>query len=377
MTLDICFVALGSYSLLKKSSEFQYIGGAELRQVILGEELAKKKEKITFITYGNPQEVEFIEDIRVIKSYNFQNAGFFTIIKKLYRLWHCLNKTGSKIFIHSSGCPGFVALYCLLKNKKFVLLIPSDTNVSLVGIERKTSVILKILLFLDIKLADLIIVQNQFQKETIERNFKKRCELIKNPIPIFKNNLLEKGKIHIEKYVLWVGTLRHVKRPELYVRLAEQFPQKQFVMIGVKDDNYTELYRSIINKSKQLKNFQFIENVPHNKMQSFYQDALLLINTSDSEGFPNTFLEAWVNSVPIISLNADPDEIICANKLGFHSKSFEQMVIDLNSLLQNEDLRQALGHNGRKYVERDHEVENITENFLQILLKKFTDEDSE
>ena len=33
-----------------------------------------------------------------------------------------------------------------------------------------------------------------------------------------------------------------------------------------------------------------------------------------------------MHQTPVVSLNADPDEIICNLKMGFHSRSVEQMV---------------------------------------------------
>jgi len=41
-----------------------------------------------------------------------------------------------------------------------------------------------------------------------------------------------------------------------------------------------------------------------------------VINTSNFEGFPNIFLEAWATGVPVISLNVDPGNVIKKRRLG-------------------------------------------------------------
>jgi glycosyltransferase involved in cell wall biosynthesis len=86
-------------------------------------------------------------------------------------------------------------------------------------------------------------------------------------------------------------------------------------------------------------------------MGKYYVESTLLVNTSPSEGFPNTFLEAWGNGKPIVSLNFDPDELICKNKLGFHSQTFEQLMKDIKTLVTNSQLRAEIGMNARRYIE--------------------------
>jgi glycosyltransferase involved in cell wall biosynthesis len=68
-----------------------------------------------------------------------------------------------------------------------------------------------------------------------------------------------------------------------------------------------------------------------------------------------------------VSLNVDPDEIICTYNLGFHSGTFNQMVQDVKRLLEDEKLREELGQNGRRYVEREHNIEAIADKYVKIL----------
>lgn len=364
MIYKICFLSLGSYPLLSSSEELKYAGGAEMMQVLIGKELAKKGFRISFVTYHDKGEKkETLDEITIIKSYSVSQR--LSLFKKMKILWRCLKKADADIYIHSSGTPGIVPLYCFIHRKKYLYWASSDRNILLKSIGKKTSLLAKIALYLDIKLADLIIVQNNFQKKTVEKEFKKKCVLIKNPI-IIPNKFIDIRKKVDNKTVLWISTIRDIKQPKLFLKLANALPQYKFRMIGGKDIREHELYNQIKRESKNIPNLEFLGFVPHHMIQKYYENAAILVNTSKMEGFPNTFLEAWLNYTPVISINVDPDEIICRYKLGFHLRTFEQMVENVKLLLKDEKLREERGMNGRKYVEREHDIKKIVKKIIKI-----------
>jgi glycosyltransferase involved in cell wall biosynthesis len=166
--------------------------------------------------------------------------------------------------------------------------------------------------------------------------------------------------------VLWVGAMAEVKQPELFVRLAEAIPEARFQMIGGHSGNQ-EFYDGIKENSKRIPNFEFLGVIPFNEIDEYFSRASILVNTSMFEGFPHAFIQAWMHYVPVVSLNADPDELLCKKGLGFRSKTFDQLIEDVKTLLHDEALREEMGVNGRKYVEREHDiVENIRE-YIKVL----------
>jgi glycosyltransferase involved in cell wall biosynthesis len=49
-----------------------------------------------------------------------------------------------------------------------------------------------------------------------------------------------------------------------------------------------------------------------------------------------------------------------------YSKTFNQLVEDVKTLLKNEKLRDEMGVNGRKYVEREHDTTHIIIEYVKL-----------
>ena len=99
-----------------------------------------------------------------------------------------------------------------------------------------------------------------------------------------------------------------------------------------------------------------------------YQNASMLINTSDFEGIPITFDEAWACELPVVSLRVDPDGIIARNGLGFVSHSIEQMVVDITWLFAEPGRVKEIGQRCRKFVELNHNVTRTAEQVEAFLM---------
>ena len=369
-TIKICLASMSAYPLLSGEKP-KSVEGPDVFQVLLAKELIKHNFNVTFITHNESKvPIEYIKGIEVINIHrdNYCLSKINTVLN-IFRTWNAMRKAKVHIYIQRGGIAGFFSPFCKLVNKKYICCIASDALVNRELIDRKIEgfnlpkfSMVTIGYWLDIKLADAVIVQNEYQRTMLKKNFGRDGMLIKTPFPLTERRMPEKAKPSV---VLWVVAMAEVKQPELFVKLAEAIPEARFQMIGGHSGNQ-ELYDKIKESSKRISNFEFLGVIPFHEVNKYFSRASILVNTSMFEGFPHAFIQAWMHYVSVVSLNADPDELICKNKMGFHSKTFDRLVEDVKILLKGEQLREEMGRNARQYVEKEHDLTKIIGKYIEL-----------
>ena len=113
----------------------------------------------------------------------------------------------------------------------------------------------------------------------------------------------------------------------------------------------------------RIPNVHFLGQVEPKKANEIIADAAILLSTSDEEGFPNTFLQAWSNGTPVVSLKVDPDGIIQRKGHGAVSGNVEGAVADINALLQSPKRRNEIAVRAKQYVDEVHSASVVTKLF--------------
>jgi len=341
-----------------------YVGGAEVEQVSLARELTAHGYTISFITYGHcGRQIEDADGITIIKTYERNKVDKISILQKYKLISSALKKANADIYFHESGATGILPLFCGINRKKYVHRIASDAIVLSKPLSGSYSFSQKIVDMLEIRRANSVIAQSNFQKRILKEKFGVESVVIKNGLVIPKDDC----KKHDPPIVLWVGSISTVKQPHLFVELAKSLPHVNFEMIGGKGD--PQLYEEIEAVSKKMPNLKFYGFIPFHKIDEYFRKASIFVNTSRIEGFPNTFIQAWAHRVPVVSLTVDPDGIIQNEKLGFRSGTFKHLISDVTTLLNDEKLRKTLGENARKYVEREHDIKKTVKMYINIFNK--------
>ncbi|GJL77353.1 MAG: hypothetical protein NPINA01_03420 [Nitrospinaceae bacterium] len=333
MNRSICFVSLNAYHLLAET-QLSFIGGAELQQVLIGRELANRGYSVSFITLDHGQgPVTKVGNLEVIATYKPSDGipviRFF--FPRLLKIWQALNK--SKADIYYVRCAGFilavVVAWARLKNKKVIYCGANDPDFKPKELELKYHRD-KVMFFWGLKRCSAIVVQNLHQKETLQKNFMRDSVIIHNGME--KKAEIPKGK----ETILWVANIKPAKAPEIFIDLAMQMPNEKFVMIGGKVDGHEDLYEFVSTESAKLPNLDFKGFQPLEKTEQEFRRAKLHVNTSLHEGFPNSFLQAWRQGIPVISF-LDPDQLIARNSLGRVARDKNEMLEMLKTIANHEE----------------------------------------
>ena len=149
--------------------------------------------------------------------------------------------------------------------------------------------------------------------------------------------------------VLFVGSLRNYKHPNIVLDAAARFPEADFHIAG---DG--PLGAELRNRAtaERLKNVEFLGLLRADRLRAEYQRSEIFLFPSRWEGSPKVILEAAACGLPVIARSDYSPETILHGVSGYQAASDESIFVYLEGLLNNPVLRQELGSNGRRLSEK-------------------------
>jgi glycosyltransferase involved in cell wall biosynthesis len=163
---------------------------------------------------------------------------------------------------------------------------------------------------------------------------------------------------------VWVGRISPEKRLDRLIDIARDSPDVDFDIVGAPDRNADETER-LIAAARTLPNVRLRGKIPRADMPSIYAGAACLVCTSDYEGFPNTFLEAWSHGVPVVS-TVDPDNVIDRFGLGLVAHDTPALGEQVRRLASDPELWRTASSSARAYFEAHHAFEPAIERFERL-----------
>jgi glycosyltransferase involved in cell wall biosynthesis len=194
--------------------------------------------------------------------------------------------------------------------------------------------------------ADLLIAQTNAQANMLTANFGLESLVIPNGHPAPSRQGIRADP----PVVLWVANIKAWKQPEIFIDLAKRLndTDAKFVMAG-KEGN-KKFHTRFLELTQTVQNLEYVGQLSLEEVNACLAEATLFVNTSlPREGFPNTFIQAWLRSVPVVSLNFDPDDINTTQHIGFLSKTIDNLERDIRVLLSSEQMRAEMGARARLF----------------------------
>ena len=334
------------------------IGGLAIQMRYWAETFVRKGWKVYAPTYNKSRTYN---GISFFKYHNIPKVGVVT--EYLFALYHLLRIKPDLILLRGARRQlGSVATFAKILNIKAVFLGASDADFKpeeeLIN-DKKSRVIHRI----GIRKTGYFVVQNNNQKECLYKNYgKKRCIIIPNIWPTSdKSNSSNIRDIDF----LWVGNFRELKRPQWFIQLAKDNPQYKFAMVGG-GANGNQLYKDCEEKAKRYPNFEFLGRTDFDDVNKLFERARIYVCTSEIEGFPNTFLQAWSNNIPVIT-TFDPSDTVKTNGLGLCVNSYEELNATANALIKNQQKQQEIQQNIVEYFKESHNADTMYERIIKML----------
>lgn len=369
--MKFCFFGNISGTLKGKT-----IGGAELQIALIAKALALNGHEVVIIDPYSSESFSTDEGIRLINLPEW-NKGFKGIRLFRYRI-----PALKKILVEQNADYYYVRMRSYLHlipylaskkvKSKFIVAVACDLDV--LGFRKKYKYEYKpnfnLFQFLTlclpndlvfnflIKRSDFIILQHSRQKLN--------SNPVKGKVGIYPN-IFDESNIPVIKnpskdYFIYAGSLTMLKGADKLYQLMRSIDKKNVVIIAgePKDRESRKIYKQL----NQIENVILKGAVSHNETIRLIGNARAVINTSNFEGFPNIFLEAWATGVPVISLKVNPGGVINKHGLGIccegslermkaSIESNETCLIDKNKLIS--------------YVSEFHDLNTAAERFLNII----------
>jgi glycosyltransferase involved in cell wall biosynthesis len=173
--------------------------------------------------------------------------------------------------------------------------------------------------------------------------------------------------------VLFVGSLRPFKQPQLLLSAAAIFPDADFFIVG-SGPMADELQNRV--RKERLVNVFLQGHAGGESLRREYQQADIFLFPSAWEGSPIVILEAAASGLPVIARNNYEPETVLDGQTGFLVGSDAELFLQLEQLLNHSDLCRRLGMAGRKHSEHfdwDIVTRRWEEIFLRLTSQKVSD----
>jgi glycosyltransferase involved in cell wall biosynthesis len=362
----VCFIAVHIYPVLAGHRGIAFVGGAEVQQSVQMRALLRAGCRISVLTkdHGQPDVV----DCDGITVYKIPDAGrrgwpglrfFHPRMSDLVRLLRRISP--DIVFMQTAGEQvASAAVYARLSGRPFVFAGASDKDFvmgPLPGMPPQHTALYR----WGLRAAEAVVVQNVAQLELLKRHFHRDGHLIQNG---YEELLAQPGAF--DGSVLWAATVKPLKRPDLVLALARRLRHLRFLMVGGPgvDSGAQAYFDGIAHQARGLSNLTMTGHVPFRDVGLAFDEASVCLNTSDYEGLPNTFMQAWLRGIPTLSFVRPESAPGISGTLA--CDDLDHMALRLDRLTRDRAAWTAASQACRRHFDDHHTIDVAVQRYLEV-----------
>jgi glycosyltransferase involved in cell wall biosynthesis len=339
---SICFVGLQNLPVLAPEYARPGIGGAERQQTLLARALAKQGFDVSMIVhdYGQ-QDGQVWDGITTYKAYGPREG--VPVVRFVHprwtSVWSAMKRADADIYYVSTAgmLIGEVAMFAKWHGRKAVYRVANNSDCDPLA-KRIRYARDRVLYRYGMRNADLILAQTDTQESMLRENLGRESRVIPSLADAATPAEIARSERDID--VLWLTNIRPHKHADLLLDLARRMPNVTFHMVGGPVGGHEAHFADVEREANALPNVRFHGFVPYHETAPFYERARLFVSTSEMEGFPNTYLQAWARGTPVVAY-FDPDSVIARNGLGAAVTTQDQLQATIARLLADDAAWQA------------------------------------
>jgi glycosyltransferase involved in cell wall biosynthesis len=354
------FLFLSSYAHLALDPEATEVsGGAELQVALLARELARRGHDAVIVGGDHGQkDGRILQGVRTRVGGKFQTGGLIDTVRALPRVLRIVaeEKPDYTLIRGWTTWLFFLQLARRRPGPRLVFSCGLDTEID--GTFRRENPVRGALFEYAVRRADGRFAMTDHQRALFQRAGL-TCAQYRNLVPPRPAPRVGEKEVTF----LWIARCQRIKRPQLFLDLAERHPEARCVMICPDEDR--ALWKIVERRAKTLPNVEFLRRVAYHEVQSYYDRAAIFVNTSEAEGFPNTFIQAALGGAAILSLSVDPDAVLTRYGAGLCAGGDEARFFAAATQLRNDaELLRRSQNQAARFVAELHDTEKNVNAFL-------------
>jgi glycosyltransferase involved in cell wall biosynthesis len=195
---------------------------------------------------------------------------------------------------------------------------------------------------------DYLFSNSPYVQQSLQREYNLPSEVVPTGVNTFFFTPAWDRLANLRPRVLFVGSLRPFKQPQLMLDAAARFSGADFVLVG--EGLMADELRARIER-EQLRNVILRGLLGAEELKQQYQQADIFLFPSTWEGSPKVLLEAAACGLPVIARNNYQPETVVHGESGYLVSSDDEVFARLQELLSRPELRRKFGEAGRKHSE--------------------------